>query len=220
MSKQLKQSLFGSGFKRCGKCYIHYKTGIAISNLDPLEISVGGIDPTEIAEFIQTVNISSSFGHQLIEWVETKQKEDTEEAPGFIQDSDENIGRLDVKYLHNLVSGDPNRQLTIYTWGKRFKKRKPEESQKNFNASVLNGRAPGINLKTMNGTYDELQYVVSRCSTFDSWITMCVQKIEEDNLHTISINCAKGRHRSVAAAEILKKVYYPSAKISHLTISK
>jgi hypothetical protein len=33
-----------------------------------------------------------------------------------------------------------------------------------------------------------------------------------------SINCAKGRHRSVAAAEILRR-YYPKAVVRHLAIS-
>ena len=39
-----------------------------------------------------------------------------------------------------------------------------------------------------------------------------------EGLKCIGINCAKGRHRSVAAAELLKRYYYPSAVVEHLTI--
>ena len=45
-----------------------------------------------------------------------------------------------------------------------------------------------------------------------------VRKIEEEDLHCISVNCAKGRHRSVSLAMLLKLVYYPQAKVTHLTI--
>ena len=51
-----------------------------------------------------------------------------------------------------------------------------------------------------------------------AWLSMTVSKIEDGNLQAIGINCAKGRHRSVAAAEILKQLFYPAAKIEHLTI--
>ena len=47
---------------------------------------------------------------------------------------------------------------------------------------------------------------------------MVVEKIERDDLYAVSINCTKGRHRSVAAAEILRKVFYKEAKVEHLTI--
>ena len=43
-------------------------------------------------------------------------------------------------------------------------------------------------------------------------------QVEHSDLKCISINCTKGRHRSVAAAEILKKTYYPNATVKHLTI--
>jgi hypothetical protein len=45
-----------------------------------------------------------------------------------------------------------------------------------------------------------------------------VRKIEEEDLHTISTFCSKGRHRSVSAAVLLKLIYFPNATIEHLTI--
>ena len=47
---------------------------------------------------------------------------------------------------------------------------------------------------------------------------LAATQVEHSNLSCISINCTKGRHRSVAAAEILKKTYYPNATVKHLTI--
>ena len=75
-----------------------------------------------------------------------------------------------------------------------------------------------MNLRKMNGLSSEIQARISRCSLFPTWITMVIEAIETKNLSVISINCTKGRHRSVAAAEILKAVYYPKATIEHLTI--
>ena len=46
----------------------------------------------------------------------------------------------------------------------------------------------------------------------------CHAQVEHSDLKCISINCTKRRHRSVAAAEILKKTYYPNATVKHLTI--
>ncbi len=111
-----------------------------------------------------------------------------------------------------------DRKLLILTWGRALLKGTPQQSERNFNAGVLNGRGGSINLRKLNGLSDEIQGRISRCSLFPTWIKMVIDKIEDDDLMCISINCTKGRHRSVAAAEILKKVYYPAAQIDHLTI--
>eukprot|EP00443_Scrippsiella_acuminata_P074121 CAMPEP_0115538794 /NCGR_PEP_ID=MMETSP0271-20121206/89064_1 /TAXON_ID=71861 /ORGANISM="Scrippsiella trochoidea, Strain CCMP3099" /LENGTH=66 /DNA_ID=CAMNT_0002971705 /DNA_START=74 /DNA_END=270 /DNA_ORIENTATION=- len=63
----------------------------------------------------------------------------------------------------------------------------------------------------MNGLSDEVQSNVASCGLFPRWISMVCAKVEGSDLHAISINCTKGRHRSVAAAEILKKLYYTQA---------
>ena len=44
-----------------------------------------------------------------------------------------------------------------------------------------------------------------------------VASIEAD-LHTVSVFCTKGRHRSVSLAEALRARYYPRAEVKHLTI--
>ena len=45
-----------------------------------------------------------------------------------------------------------------------------------------------------------------------------IAAIETDGLHTISVFCTKGRHRSVSVAEALRARYYPKAEVKHLTI--
>ena len=96
----------------------------------------------------------------------------------------------------------------------------PAESQFDFNARVLSGRGGGVDLRVMNGTSEEVQRNVASCSAFPRWLESVCYRVEESNppLHTISIRCTKGRHRSVAAAEIMKTFDYPSANVRHLTI--
>nr|QBK89512.1 MAG: hypothetical protein LCPAC001_00220 [Pithovirus LCPAC001] len=211
--------LKNNDFSYYGGCYVHSKLGIVIVT-DPeegIEIVTDDLTNSEIEDIVE--NHSESLIEVLIDAVKCKKSENKSE-PGFIDEKDESVNEgLDFEYLKSLVEiNDPKRKLTIYTWGKRLKKSKPHQSQHNFNASILNGRAKGIDLRNNNGLYLPIQKVVSRCSSFETWINMAIKKIETDDLISISINCAKGRHRSVAVAEILKKVYYPDSKIIHLTI--
>lgn len=111
-----------------------------------------------------------------------------------------------------------SRDLIIYTWGRQLRKQAPGDSQRDFNAAVLNGRGGGANLRRENGLCESVQNNVSRCALFPTWLEMVVSSVEKNNLTTISVACAKGRHRSVAAAELLKQRYYPNAKVFHLTI--
>lgn len=219
MSDKLKLTIIPSdtelkklGFMKYDEYYLHPMLGIGI-NTDG-EVCTDELSTEEEQKIILQYG-DNAIG-VLVDYITTLRTQDVNN-PGFINEVEE--GKLDFDYLRSLVGKyDPERPLTIYTWGKRLKKSKPHQSQKNFNASVLNGRAKGIDLRTTNGLSLDIQRVVSRCTAFKTWINMCVGKIEADNLHTISINCSKGRHRSVAAAEILKKSYYPNSNIIHLTI--
>ena len=47
---------------------------------------------------------------------------------------------------------------------------------------------------------------------------MVVGRVEADDLRVVSFVCTKGRHRSVAAAEIFVRLYYPLGRTVHLTI--
>ena len=76
----------------------------------------------------------------------------------------------------------------------------------------------GINTKKMTGLCIEIQSMVSKCSLWPTWAAMVVGKVEREDLTEISVNCRRGRHRSVAAAELLKKCFYPEGRTEHLTI--
>ncbi|CAD7974759.1 unnamed protein product [Amoebophrya sp. A25] len=179
----------------------------------------------------------------LVAWAHASAALDDPEAePGFELDQDSpGIDTGDASsrtictefldpalFLENTSSGQTNggadrmrkRELKIYTWGRAILKGgPPPDTQANFNACVLTGKGAGINLKKQNGLDIEIQARVSRCSLFPTWMEMCVKKVANEDLKVIAVNCTKGRHRSVAAAEILKKLFYPNAKIIHLTIS-
>lgn len=111
-----------------------------------------------------------------------------------------------------------NRELTIYTWGKLYRKWKPTESEKNYSVEMISIRDYNMNLKRINGKSNELQNKIILDQKFINVINSIVKLIEDNDYKVISISCEHGRHRSVAIAEILKKLYYPQASIQHLDL--
>jgi hypothetical protein len=110
------------------------------------------------------------------------------------------------------------RKLLIRSWGRECSKSAPAGSEGNFNACVLNAKGGEADAKTMNGTYEEMQRKLIKGPLFVTWMVQTIRKIETstndypEGLHNVSINCAHGRHRSVAAAEVLRKWFYPHAE--------
>jgi len=109
-----------------------------------------------------------------------------------------------------------DRNLTILTWGKAARKYKPDETEKNWSIEMIS--INDIYLKKMNGKNLIIQNRLMIESTFIKLLKGIVKEIEEKDYKTISICCTHGRHRSVATAEILKKLYYPNAIINHLDL--
>ncbi len=138
-------------------------------------------------------------------------------APGFNldNDNDDSSSDLPLDDLLPELEHDPERALTITTWETSAKKGKPIDSQYNVNAAVLCSNKKGLNLKQMDGRNEEIQRRIVRAKTFETLLCATVNKIEQDNLNNISINCAKGKHRSVSFAEILAKYYYPNSTVIH-----
>lgn len=158
---------------------------------------------------------------QLIQLID---KEYGTSAPGFSNDSDldENCDTTDDKsqdFKENLYWNN-KRTLTIYTWGKKRRKSKPLGSECNFNAGVISGKKKGLDLKKLNGLSPDVQRSVASASGYCDFMKNMVKKIENNNLSTISINCTAGRHRSVACAELLKKLVYPQSSIYHCELCK
>lgn len=110
-----------------------------------------------------------------------------------------------------------DRPLTIYTWGKGTKV-VPPESQRNWHVVTLKLRDQDFNLKRMTGLSREIQEAILMNPRFDPLVTGLVEEIEQEAYQVISISCERGRHRSVAVAELLKKQWYPQATLHHLNL--
>lgn len=109
-----------------------------------------------------------------------------------------------------------DRELVILTWSKAARKYKPQETQKNYSVEMIS--INDINLKRVTGKNEVVQVRIMMDPKFTKLLDSIVQEIETNNYMTISICCTHGRHRSVAAAELLKKLYYPQASINHLDL--
>lgn len=228
-------SFASAGFADCSSdavhCFCHQQKGVTVEwsaeDLSDLQIEVNGIDTEDIRDWslaqLDEKGGAARFGADLLKWTTAQRvHSDEDEADNVGSDEGEaDNGGLDFLPTPEELGVDRNRPLLIYTWGKALRKSEPSDSQFNFNACILNGRGGGVDLRTMNGTWEEVQNNVASCSKFPRWLEMACNKIEKSTpaLHTISINCTKGRHRSVAAAEIMKRFYYPNAVLRHLTIS-
>ena len=97
------------------------------------------------------------------------------------------------------------REITIYTWGIAKRKFKPHQSKKNFNVcGVSNGKPYGINLKKLDGRSEELQKSISSLPRYEEYKNAIIKYIiGNPDSDAISINCQKGRHRSVAMAQLV-----------------
>lgn len=146
---------------------------------------------------------------------------------GFESSSSEEDDKIKTnkKYLYDqlrndYIKKDTTRDITIYTWGKKHRKRVPFKIDANFNASMLSGKRKGLNLKKLNGLSIDVQRSVETSKNFGTFFTQMVEKIERIDAHAIGINCTAGRHRSVTCAQILKREFYPNATIRHLELKK
>ena len=238
---RIAQSLADAGFSACGgACHVHDE-GITVELGGTVSVTVdsGDVSEADVSLFLelQQKRDPGEFGEALLEWVRAAKNGD---APGFGgggggdgggdggggggsggggDDADDSF----ACFLPGAeeLGADPNRKLLIFTWGRKVMKWeavRQKGAQQNFNASVLNGRGAGVDLRKMNGLDPEVQRCVGRCPRCPQWLALTVGAIEKKDLAVIAINCAKGRHRSVAAAELLRALYYPSANVQHLTI--
>jgi hypothetical protein len=227
--KRIAALLLKAGFKQCGSSISHFEKGITVEPTSkdskeflkvPVQIVVDGIDTEDLQDWaeLKIKEDLDNFASGLIEWATAHRSEES----GFDQ-----ACPVDDKALQHLPSpqslgADPNRVLHIVSWGKKHHNPgyQPPGSQFNFNACVLNGRGGGVDLRSARGTDKQLQINVASCSLFPGWISMVINKIESAGLSHVSICCTAGHHRSVAAAEMLKNIYYPKATVKHIHINR
>lgn len=193
--------------------YINGKYGISLTIADDtiVSLSIDGIDDYHALDWLNLNDdeISSRLLELLFDWVKAHRKC---VAPGFI----DGVDGIDIPLPD--IELDSHRKLKIYTRGDFIMKSKPKHSQASFNALILTCHGDGVNLRKNNGLTKVVQDKLKNTVKFPEWIKRLIHKVETDNLHEIDIFCKRGRHRSVAAAEILRKYYYPNAEVYHLTI--
>jgi hypothetical protein len=132
--------------------------------------------------------------------------------------------RAHPRWVDSELSIQRHRQLHIYTWGDALMKKtalKSRSSQFDVNAKPLNGRGGGADTKH-NALQDKRIVLNVAASLADArgmqLLVQTLRKIEEEDLHTMSVFCTKGRHRSVSLAVLLQHGFYPNAIVEHLTI--
>ena len=99
-----------------------------------------------------------------------------------------------------------SKTITIYTWGNKVRKQKPIDSEFNIGVTGVSSYKPhGINLKKVDGRDERLQEKLMRQPKFDMYMEQALSSIETKGYKVISVNCHKGRHRSVGFAILLGK---------------
>eukprot|EP00483_Globobulimina_turgida_P003934 UN03942 len=87
--------------------------------------------------------------------------------------------------------------VTIYSWGNKCRKSAPVQSQHNTNVCGVTGYKPrGINLKQLNGKDERIQKHVENGKNYLTYLNNLKNKVMNDGLTTISINCHKATHRT------------------------
>lgn len=204
------------GFIECGDAFYFPKLQLELYLEDDyiLSMEIDGIEETTVVDWINLnhLPVDKTLLTNLTLWIEAQRNV---KAPGILQVDVEDDQNQYTKLEVLPVTTD--RKLVIYTRGKALMKSKPRDSQCSFNAAVLDCRGGGVDLRKMNGLHPEVQKRLLSCYSLPRWLKMFVEKVETNNYTCVDVFCTKGRHRSVAVAELLKQ-YYPNAVVSHLTI--
>ena len=132
--------------------------------------------------------------------IETDKTKILENLPTQINDADINV----------------DRRLTIYTWGIK-KDRESVECPLIFDLTKFQTKIDrDIEVSTITGLTDIIQDSIVCHPKFLELMETVVTKVENDSPPSIAFICNHGKHRSVAWAELLKKLYYTKSTIRHL----
>ena len=192
---------------------------------NPFDIMTNLVSADELkSKVLSCVDLYGNNKTELIEhiipWIRKSQSKNKPKSTPI-----ENITNVDPKTDIKIdedklptIEGDYKRELTIYTWGDKIRKRCPSKLDKNFDARVIKRYNHGEKINKRDGRSPAIQNMIINGKNFNSFILQVLSHIEAFNPKVIGINCAKGRHRSVSCAELLKKYYYPLAKVEHIEL--
>lgn len=217
--------------------WLHWDEDIEImKDGDKINVSATGVAQADVdafvAQYTQEHPDGAAFGLALLAFVTAERRP----TPGVMHTlNHEELASL-PKYLREAatelispaaIGCNASRALTIYTWGKDVipNERGPvgaEDTQRIFDAKELSARKFGKmgqnQLSNRTGLHPEVQVVFCEYSGTPAWIRDTCACIEREDLTIVSVICAHGQHRSVAAAEIMKMLYYPNANVVHMTM--
>eukprot|EP01083_Nonionella_stella_P058084 152211_1 len=153
--------------------------------------------------------------------IRSKQKEEKTDDDQLIEYTKKNKIKETEKTQKQTNNNLP--LITIYTWGNKRRKSAPIASQHNTNVcGVVGHKLRGLNLKQLDGKDEIIQKYVQNGKNYVMYGNRLKNKVMEEGLTTISINCQHGRHRSVAFAELfaqdLRNNYGYNVKVIHLEI--
>ena len=234
----MESSLIQLGFTSCGGgVWVHPLQGVTMTlpnGTGAPDVEVDGIDQSTTSAFVRLALASGEQPHalpsRLMEWAMAQRQA---EAPGIVvlPESARVPRHIAAAGLPSAqeIGANPSRAVRIYTWGLRVIKEGQlpagaEDSQHTYDASVLTARKHGVTgrsqLAHMNGLDPTLQAILMEDDLFLAWLRGLITNVEAKGHRAISVVCAHGQHRSVAAAEILKTLYYPLAEVVHLTMRR
>jgi len=182
-------------------------------SLDDYTVRVSGFGDKEMNMIWKRIREKPDPFRNFVAWLRLNAH--SAETPGFSVEAE--VGGEPFKM--NVTTEPTERPLVIYTWGHAIRAHKPDKSQRDWFVGIIHTRAPGVDLRRENGRNEVLQAGIASDPQFPAIMNSILEEVEKNNYTCISISCTKGRHRSVAVAELVKKWFYPNAMIEHLTIS-
>jgi hypothetical protein len=235
----LVEGLLHAGFKAVGEnVFLEAKTDVTVElSPDILEVHWGAASHNgqDIACFVADAlavdaagsmfKCASQFGSELLGFIHEDCIDD--KGPSTSHDDmasskcSNNGLHLDLSLLPTVSSLciSIDRTLTLVTYGCNVMNPRPQ-AQRYYclDDRRIRYRLSGREAAKLCGLDEIIQARVCRCGFFAVWLSEITSDIEKYNLERVAIFCWKGRHRSVAAAEILKRVYYPRAHVQHLCL--
>ena len=217
MFVQLKACHFVKTSKRVWKliCNEHTITFIGLTELpEDYTVRVSDLDDKSTNVVWKQIREDSNPVKNFVDWAYANSA--SREVPGEIVGV--SVGDKNTSFTLERQP-TPSRSLIVSTWGIALRKHAPERSQRNWFVGIISNRAHGVDLRKLNGRSEEVQEGVLEDPKFGMIMNSIIKEVEEKDLTHISVSCTKGRHRSVAVAELLKKLFYPNDILEHLTIS-
>jgi RNase adaptor protein for sRNA GlmZ degradation len=145
-----------------------------------------------------------------------------ENEVGVLYDAEMNENEKDhTKILEHLptkindIEINTNRVINIYTWG--IKKTFSKDCYIIFDLTKFQTKINhNIDVQMITGLTDIIQNSIINHPKFLELVEKVLYIIETENPRDVGFICNHGKHRSVGWAELLKKLYYKNAKITHL----